>query len=147
MKQKLVRIVGAVLAFSAAAAVPILAWAGRSVWDGVYTEEQAKRGQALYSEHCAECHGEYLTGGEMAPPLAGGEFMANWNGLTAGYLFERIRTTMPLTKPGKLSRDVNADILAFMFKVNGFPAGKTEMEKQTEVLKQISIEAQKPEKK
>ena len=50
----------------------------KSVWDGVYTEAQASRGKALYSQECASCHGSELTGGEMAPPLAGGEFMAGW---------------------------------------------------------------------
>ena len=44
----------------------------RSVWDGVYTEEQARRGAALYGQECASCHGATLTGGESAPPLVGG---------------------------------------------------------------------------
>ena len=81
----------------------------------------------------------------MAPPLAGGEFLANWNGLTLGDLFERIRTTMPLNKPGMLSRQTNADILAYMLDVNKFPDGKTELPRETEVLKQIKIEATKPD--
>lgn len=118
----------------------------RSVWDGVYTDDQAKRGQPLYSEHCASCHGDTLGGGESAPPLAGGEFMSNWNGLTVGDLFERIRVTMPLSKPGKLSREVNADITALILSVNKFPAGKTELSRATEVLKQIKLEAEKPAK-
>jgi mono/diheme cytochrome c family protein len=119
----------------------------RSVWDGVFTDEQAKRGQARYNEQCASCHGSTLAGGEMSPPLAGGEFMANWNGLTLGDLFERMRTTMPASKPGKLSREVNADILAYMLAYNQFPAGKTELSHNTEVLKQIRIEAAKPDSK
>lgn len=121
--------------------------AQRSVWDGVYTEEQAKRGQPLYNQHCASCHGDSMTGGEMAPPLAGGEFLSNWNGLTVGDLFERIRTTMPLGKPGKLSRDVNSDITAYMLNFGQFPAGQTELPRDTQLLKQIKIEATKPEKK
>ena len=119
----------------------------RSVWDGVYTEEQAKRGQPLYNEQCASCHGDTLGGGESAPALAGGEFLSNWNGLTLGDLFERIRTTMPQNKPGKLSREVNADILAYMLSANQFPAGKTELAHATEVLKEIRLDATKPEKK
>jgi mono/diheme cytochrome c family protein len=119
----------------------------RSVWDGVYTEEQAKRGQPLYTQHCASCHGDSMTGGEMAPPLVGGEFLANWNGLTVGDLFERIRTTMPLSKPGKLSREVNSDITAYMLNFGQFPAGQTELPRDTQLLKQIRIEATKPEKK
>ncbi len=62
----------------------------RSVWDGVYTEEQAKRGEAVYRKECATCHGDILTGGESAPPLTGGAFQANWNGLTLGDLFDRM---------------------------------------------------------
>jgi mono/diheme cytochrome c family protein len=119
----------------------------RSVWDGIYTDAQAKRGQPSYGEQCASCHGATLEGGESAPALAGGEFLSNWNGLTVGDLFERMRTSMPLSKPGKLSREVNADILAYMLSVNQFPGGKTELPHATEVLKEIRIEATKPEKK
>ena len=49
----------------------------RSVWDGVYTEEQGKRGEPIYHKECAACHGDMLTGGESAPPLTGGAFLAN----------------------------------------------------------------------
>lgn len=117
----------------------------RSVWDGVYTEAQAKRGEPLYKRECASCHGDSLTGGESAPALAGGEFLANWNGLTLADLFERIRKTMPLDKPGKLSREVNADILAYVLGVNGFPAGKTELQHTANQLKQIRVEARNSE--
>lgn len=117
----------------------------RSVWDGVYTQEQASRGQPLYARECASCHGPTLNGGEMAPALTGGQFLANWNGLTLGDLFERIRTTMPLSKPGKLSRDVNADILACILSANKFPSGDTALSSKTEFLKEIRIEATKPD--
>jgi S-disulfanyl-L-cysteine oxidoreductase SoxD len=118
----------------------------RSVWDGVYTAEQAKRGEALYANNCASCHGSALGGGESAPPLSGGEFFANWNGLTLGDLFDRVRVSMPADRPGRLSREQNAEVLAFMLNVNQFPAGKTELAHQSEVLKQIRIEAEKPQK-
>ena len=62
--------------------------------------------QALYNKNCASCHGDALTGVEVSPPLAGGEFLSNWNGLTLGDLFERIRTTMLQNAAGKLSREV-----------------------------------------
>lgn len=118
----------------------------RSVWDGVYTAEQAKLGEALYANNCASCHGSALGGGESAPPLAGGEFFANWNGLTLGDLFDRIRASMPADRPGKLNREQNTDILAFMLTVNQFPSGKTELAHQSELLKQIRFEAEKPRK-
>ena len=82
----------------------------------------------------------------MAPPLAGGEFLSNWNGLTAGELLDRMRNTMPLNKPKSLSRKSNADILAYMFAANRFPAGAAELPSDGEMLKQIRIEAMKPEK-
>jgi len=127
------------LSFSA-----LRAQATKSVWDGVYSDAQARDGAELYGQQCASCHGDTLAGGEEAPPLACGDFLSNWNGLTAGDLFERIRTTMPLSKPQSLSREVNAKILAYIFSVNKFPAGKTDMPLQTEILKGIQIQSSKP---
>ena len=95
----------------------------RSVWDGVYTDEQAKRGEPMYQKECAACHGATLNGGESAPPLTGGAFLANWNGLTMGDLFDRIRKTMPQSNPGRLTRQQDADILAFVLSANKFPFG------------------------
>ncbi len=119
----------------------------RSVWDGAYTEEQAKRGEALYQKECKSCHGVGLAGGESSPPLTGGAFLSNWNGLTLGDLFERVRKTMPQNAPGKLNRQQNADVLAFLLSANKFPAGKTELSRQTEFLKEIRFDAVKPEAK
>jgi mono/diheme cytochrome c family protein len=119
----------------------------RSVWDGVYTEEQAKRGEALYNQECATCHFGEGIGGETATELAGPAFLANWDGLTVGDLSERIRVSMPPASPGQLSRKQIADILGHMLKINGFPAGKKELARQTEILKQIRIEANKPKER
>jgi mono/diheme cytochrome c family protein len=116
----------------------------KSIWEGIYTEEQATRGKALYSQECSSCHGGELTGGEMAPPLAGGEFMAGWDGLTVGDLFERIRISMPQNAPGSLSGQQNADILSFIFSASKFPTGTTELPKEAGILKQIKFEVKKP---
>lgn len=122
----------------------VAAQAPKSQWDGVYTAEQAKRGEALYSQYCASCHGPDLAGGEMAPGLTGGEFSSNWNDLTLGELFDRIRISMPQNAPGSLSRQQNADILAYTLFKSSVPAGKTELPTQTELLAQIKFMAQKP---
>jgi S-disulfanyl-L-cysteine oxidoreductase SoxD len=122
----------------------VCAQSSRSVWDGVYTSEQSKRGAMLYANACASCHGTALNGGESAPPLTGGEFFSNWNGLTVGDLFDRIRVSMPADNPGKLTREQDADILAFMLSMNQFPDGKTELDHRTEALKQIRFEATRP---
>jgi S-disulfanyl-L-cysteine oxidoreductase SoxD len=119
----------------------------RSVWDGVYTEEQARRGEKLYNQECASCHFGEGIGGETASALTGPAFLANWDGLTVGDLSERIRVSMPPTSPGRLSRRQIADILGHMFKANGFPAGKKELARETEVLKQIRIDANKPKER
>src|SRR5262245_37849875 len=115
-----------------------------SVWDGVYTEEQAGRGEKLYNQECAICHFAEGIGGEVATALTGPAFLANWDGLTVGDLSERIRVSMPPAKPGQLSRRQIADILGHMLKANGFPAGKNELTRDTEVLKQIRIDTNKP---
>ena len=134
---------------SAAGLLALALWAQgtRSVRDGVYTQDQAKQGHDLYSQHCAVCHGGNLEGGEEAPALAGGDFISNWNGLTVGDLFERIRTTMPQNKPQSLSREVCATILAFILSSNKFPPGETELSSQTEQLKLIRIDAPKSDQK
>ena len=116
----------------------------KSVWDGIYTDAQAQRGKQLYSDACASCHGPELTGGEMAPPLVGGDFTSDWNGLTVGDLFERIRISMPQNAPGSLTGQQNADILAFMLSVNKFPVGETELAKDAMMLKAIKFETKKP---
>jgi len=119
----------------------------RSVWDGVFSADQAKRGQARYNELCSVCHGQNLEGGESAPPLAGGDFLANWNTLSVGELFDRTRSTMPQSKPGSLSREANAEILAYLLSANQFPAGKEALPQSSEVLREIRIEAVKPDRK
>lgn len=113
----------------------------RSLWDGVYTQDQAKRGESAYAEQCARCHGADLSGGDSVPPLAGTDFLSTWNTKTVGDLFDRIRTSMPADKPGTLSREQDADILAYMLSVNQFPAGKTELGTDTDLLKQIQFDA------
>ena len=117
----------------------------QSVWDGVYSEEQANRGAVLYAQKCAFCHGPDLTGGEIAPALNSAEFKSNWSGLTVDDLLERIKVSMPQNDPGSLSRQQTADIVAFILFKNGFPVGKTELAREAEVLKMIRFEANKPE--
>ena len=116
--------------------------AARSVWDGVYTSEQAQRGEAVYARECARCHGQSLEGnGEGTRPLVGIEFLSTWNGLTLGDLLDRIRLTMPLETPGKLKRQETADVLAYIVSANKFPAGTSELPRESERLKEIRFDA------
>ena len=116
----------------------------RSVWDAVYNEEQAKRGQAVFLEECSNCHGRDLEGADMTPPLTGAAFMSNWDGLTVGDLSERIRISMPLNRPGTLPRQQNVDVIAYILRFNQFPAGKEELPREVQLLKQILFKATRP---
>src|SRR5580692_10913139 len=115
-----------------------------SVWDGVYTPDQANRGKEVYSKACASCHGAALDGSGAVPPLAGPDFKSDWNGQTVDDLFEKMQTTMPADKPGQLSREQNADILAFLLTSNGFPAGQKELPTDAAALGKIRFESAKP---
>jgi len=112
----------------------------RSVRDGVYTDDQKKRGMDAFSQNCAMCHNEDLSGGEVAPALFGGNFMADWNGLTVGDLFERIRQSMPPDNPDKITAQQRSDIIALILSANGFPTGPKELESKVEFLREIKIE-------
>jgi hypothetical protein len=80
----------------------------------------------------------------MASPLTGPVFNSNWNGVMLGDLLERMRLTMPQSSPGSLSRQQNADVLAYILSVGGFPAGDKELPRQTEILNTIRFLATKP---
>ncbi len=116
----------------------------RTTWDSVYSTEQADRGQAAYKQVCARCHRDALTGGDEAPALTGTSFMSAWNGLALEELHERIRTTMPTDTPGVYPKQQVTDVIAFMLRYNGFPAGAKELTHELEALKGIKFVAAKP---
>ena len=126
------------------AVLPALAQQAQTVWDGIYTEEQAKRGEVIFSDTCATCHGPDLMGIESAPGLTGRDFRSNWDGLSVGDLFDRIRLAMPKDKPGSMAKQQYADVLAFLLLRSDFPVGKAELASKTELLKQIQFVATKP---
>ena len=104
---------------------------------GVYTAPQAERGAALYQSKCGTCHGAELAGDGTSPPLAGPDFLALWTDQPLFALFDKIRTTMPSDHPGSLSATQTADMVAFLLRVNRYPAGQTELPPVTDRLKQI----------
>jgi mono/diheme cytochrome c family protein len=134
----------AVAALAFAAASVTVAQQSKTLWDGIYTDEQAARGETLYAERCAKCHGDTLGGQESAPALTGTTFYSNWEGEMLEPLFDRLRTTMPQDKPGSLSRSQNADILAHMLKAGGYPAGATPLNGQAGAMASITIRMYKP---
>lgn len=80
-----------------------------------FTEEQAGRGEQVFTKVCNECH--------TRPDYSSPDFKLRWNGQSVYDLFDRIRTTMPDSKPGGLQPDEYIDITAFLLKLNGYPAG------------------------
>jgi S-disulfanyl-L-cysteine oxidoreductase SoxD len=115
-----------------------------TVWDGLYTADQAARGKALFGDKCALCHGADLSGREMAPALAGSTFLDNWSNQSVGDLATRIHNSMPLNDPGSLRSRQVADLIAYILSVNTFPAGSVELAAESTVQQQINIVAEKP---
>jgi S-disulfanyl-L-cysteine oxidoreductase SoxD len=133
-----------ILTTAATAALAAQGGASRTVWDGVYTDAQASRGEKVSTEQCARCHGQTLTGAEAAPALVGDVFNANWEGVPLGDLFERIRVSMPLDTPGSLSRQQNVDVIAYLLKLGKVPAGAAELTTDTTVLGRITFVSNRP---
>ena len=129
--------------FSARAEQAATPGAAKTVWDGGFTAAQAERGAAACKTACSECHGNDLAGDGFVPALTGSDFMGNWNELSVGDLFERIRISMPPSGPSAVTPADKADIVAHIMNVNKFPAGQAELEPKTEVLKGIKIEMKK----
>jgi mono/diheme cytochrome c family protein len=118
--------------------------ATRTVWDAVYTEGQARRGQAAYAQSCAACHADDLRGKSTAPSLVEESFAFLWGDLTVGALFTSTRTKMPSDKPGSLPPQTYADIVAFLLQKNGFPAGGAELVSESAPLDLIAIKTTPP---
>ena len=123
--------------------VAVRAQEAHSVNDGVYTADQAKAGEAVYKEQCAACHGDNLEGSGPMPPLAGKDFLANWQGKTVGDLFEKTQTSMPATAPGTLTPDQAAQVISFLLSQGKYPAGMTALAPKSDALLKITIDAPK----
>src|SRR5687768_5545329 len=111
-----------------------------SVWSGVYTDVQAKRGEVVANKLCTSCHGPDLTGGEAGPTLVGVEFIGNWTNLTLADFYDRTHATMPADAPGSMTPQQTSDVIAYVLKLNKYPAGKSELPSDPALLKDIKIE-------
>lgn len=118
-----------------------LAQEAASVWSGVYSAEQASRGEAVYTETCLACHGQDLGGNSNSPALKGMSFMFLWEGRTLGEFFEKIRSEMPTDRPGQLSAADYLSVVAYILQQNAFPAGAEELPSPGDALNAIAIDA------
>jgi alcohol dehydrogenase (cytochrome c) len=122
-------------ALPAMAALVFSIAAGRQTASGgIYTAEQANAGRQAYQANCAACHLPDLRGSNEAPPLGGSNFVNTWSGRTTSDLFNRIRTTMPANNPGSVGEPDVVNIVAFLLRANGAPAGTQALTSTTSVL-------------
>jgi mono/diheme cytochrome c family protein len=113
-----------------------------SIWAGVFTADQAKRGNDAYQASCSACHGSDLHATDPeAKDLTGPGIRAKWNGKTLQDRFETIRDTMPPGTANTLGDKTYMDILAFILQSNDFPAGDQELVPETA---KTIVFAQKP---
>lgn len=109
----------------------------KTVWNGVYSDAQAARGEAAYAGECSGCHKDDLSG--FGNALRGDRFMDHWREDKLSNLFTRVKA-MPPNAPGSLDVGEYIDILAYILRVNGFPTGKEELARET--LARIVVEGQ-----
>ncbi len=110
-----------------------------AIWKGVYTTEQAARGEAVYTASCIACHGQDLGGNSNSPGLIGMGFMFLWEGRTLGAFFEKMQSEMPTDRPGQLPTQDYLDVVAYILQKNAFPEGNEELPSSAEALDSISI--------
>ena len=108
---------------------------------GLYSEAQAGRGEALYQQYCAVCHGARLQGNPAAP-LTGGAFRGRWEDgkHTLDDLYYIVRNLMPNNAPGSLSKAEYADVVAYILKINNYPAGEAELIPKAAAMKALILQ-------
>ena len=115
---------------------------GRTVWSGIYSDAQAARGKAQYRDHCSYCHHDDLLGGEdlevIPPALVGAAFQEQFGGKTVGEMFRRVASTMPW-RMTPLKPQQYGDIISYVLKENGFPAGQHELPSDPAALDDILV--------
>ena len=123
---------------SLAAAIWVAAFAvvtgqdAKSVNEGIYTTAQADRGADTFKTTCTACHDNAR--------FTGDEFLSVWTGKSLHELFHHMSTTMPEDNPGTLKPQQYADVVAFFLRLNGYPAGKTELQASEDALKAIKFD-------
>jgi cytochrome c5 len=103
-----------------------------STMTGVYSAEQATRGEATYMSICVSCH---PAGTYTAP-----NFKTTWNGRPLSELYDLVKDKMPKNDPGSLTPGEYIQSVAYLLKINGVPAGKNDLPADSDQLKKIRIE-------
>jgi mono/diheme cytochrome c family protein len=106
------------------------------IWTGIFTDEQADRGKADFAQSCTRCHGQDLAG-LTAPSLNGNRFITAWENENLYKLFVKIRDTMPPNFGTILTDEAKLDVMTFLLRTNGYPAGPQELKVDSETLENI----------
>lgn len=109
---------------------PAAAAQASSVWDGVYTEEQAARGAISFAASCVRCHSSDPNAGEGGKPLAGEAFWRSFRESTVDHLLDYVSQNMPNGAGATLSANTYADLVAFILSRNGLPSGSAELTRE-----------------
>lgn len=104
----------------------------KSVKTGVYTAEQADRGQLLYRSKCASCHAPNRFTDDL--------FYTSFAGKPLWEMFDVISDSMPEDDPGGMKPEEYADVIAYLLKLNGFPTGQADLPTSKEALSAILME-------
>ncbi len=104
----------------------------KSVKAGVYTAEQADRGQALYRSKCASCHAPNRFTDDL--------FYQSFAGKPLWEMFDVISDSMPEDNPGSMKPAEYADVIAYLLRLNKFPAGSAELPTDKDALSAILME-------
>jgi hypothetical protein len=118
-----IALVSAVIAASESA----VAAQSKTVWDGVYTEQQAARGAATFTTYCVRCHGGTTSDGEEGRSLSGEPFWKSFRESTVDHLLDYVSRNMPNGAGGSLSAGAYADLVAFILSRNALPPGASEL--------------------
>ena len=102
-----------------------------TIWSGVDSSVQAKRGLLEYARSCEHCHGSNLIGNptDEVPSLVADGFMFHWKGRTVQDLYARLSKSMPSDAPGSLDAGTYLDLVAYLLEANGFPSGPQDLDR------------------
>jgi len=108
----------------------------KSAWTGVYTDAQADRGEREYGRTCSHCHGLSLEGdgSREIPALVLDSFMRHWRGRPVQALFDTLMRSMPADDRGSMTPRMTADMIAYLLRANGAPAGDVQLPPEREAL-------------
>lgn len=98
-----------------------------SAYIPLYSNAQAAKGNALYTQNCVACHLENLMGSEHASALKGPGFMSKWGAGTTDDLVNFLKARMPPGQLGILSDENYLAIAAYILQQNNLPAGDVEL--------------------